>query len=387
MLVDRGMVAAVRKEIDQHRNRQRLVEDRVLRVHVGASRQRVERDDRHELTGHQINYLRQQFRMFQLVAVKSLHELLAPVHDELLGQRLRAEPFEGARVELERALIFELVEDVRLDLRDRTLDVDEVIVIELPQRRERGPRLFLEHLIAPANELLGQISGSQLDGGANARFGDLAIVVRNLATPAQLPGDAGPFADEQHHDVNGRPAEMNRQRRLRELVVQFADPVDEQLQTLDLHRRARETIEHHSVAVDRLEQLPEQHRHHLFVGNHSSLRLDALHLWRRQQITHDDRRACEAAHLIDERRLRPLPRTRSPAEQDDLLRESEMLATDLALETFPDGCEDQAGVLDFEIDDARRWISWRCGHGIDWRFGGCHALNLRMQRVHNQGPP
>src|SRR5688572_7194014 len=74
MLVDRGVVAAVRKEIDQHRNRQRLVEDRVLRVHVRAPRQRVARDDRHELTADQIDNLRQQFRMLQLVAVKSLHE-------------------------------------------------------------------------------------------------------------------------------------------------------------------------------------------------------------------------------------------------------------------------------------------------------------------------
>ena len=71
--------------------------------------------------------------MFQLVAVEPLDQLLPAVHDELLGERQRPQPLERARVQLQRALILELLEDVGLHLRDRALGVDEVVVIQLPQ--------------------------------------------------------------------------------------------------------------------------------------------------------------------------------------------------------------------------------------------------------------
>ena len=48
------------------------------------------------------------------------------------------------------------------------------------------------------------------------------------ATESLLPLDAGTFADEQDHRVNRRPAEVHRQRRGCELIVQLADLVDEQ---------------------------------------------------------------------------------------------------------------------------------------------------------------
>ena len=95
--------------------------------------------------------------MFQLVAVEPLDQLLPAVDDELLGQRQRAQPLERARVQLQRALILELLEDVRLHLGDRAFGVDEVVVIELTQRGQRRPRLLLEHLIAPAHEIFGEV--------------------------------------------------------------------------------------------------------------------------------------------------------------------------------------------------------------------------------------
>ena len=71
--------------------------------------------------------------MLQLVAVEPLDQLLPAVHDELFGERHVPQPLERARVQLQGALVLELLEDVGLDLGDRAFRVDEVIVIELPQ--------------------------------------------------------------------------------------------------------------------------------------------------------------------------------------------------------------------------------------------------------------
>ena len=97
------------------------------------ARQRMPRDDRHELVADEIDDLPQQLGVLELVAVEPLHQLLPAVDHELLGERQRAQPLERPRVELERALVLQLLEDVRLHLGDRTFGVDEVIVIELTQ--------------------------------------------------------------------------------------------------------------------------------------------------------------------------------------------------------------------------------------------------------------
>ena len=71
--------------------------------------------------------------MLQLVAVEPLDQLLSGVDDDLLGERHGPQPLKGARLELERALILQLLEDVGLHLGDRTFGVNEVIVVQLPQ--------------------------------------------------------------------------------------------------------------------------------------------------------------------------------------------------------------------------------------------------------------
>ena len=156
---------------------------------------------------------------------------------------------------------------------------------------------------------------------------------------------------------------MDRHRRVRELVVQLADLVDQQLQTLDLHRRARKAVEDDAVSIGLVEQLPQQDGQHFFVADHAALRLDPLHLRRRQQIADHDRRTGESARVADELRLRALARARRAAEQDDLLREAKVLAADLLLERLPRRREDDAGVFDFEVEDLRpRAIGGGRGH-------------------------
>jgi hypothetical protein len=179
-------------------------------------------------------------------------------------------------------------------------------------------------------------------------------VFGDFAPAPQLPLDARTLADEQHHCVNRRPAEVNRQRRVPEFVVQLADFVHEQLQTLDLHRRTRKAVQHDAVSIGWLQQLSQQDADDLLVPDHHPVRLQLLHLGRRQQLADHDRRARQASGMTDKLRLRSLPRPGSAAEQDDFLRKTKMLAADFFVEAFPGRREDDTRVFDFQIDDLRR---------------------------------
>src|SRR5687768_15839917 len=101
VLVDDRMIAALGEQIDQHRDCQRLVEDRVLRVHVRASRQGVPGDDRHELAADDLHNLRQKLAVFQLVAIQPFHQLLPAMDDDLFGKGQDSQPLERSRVQLQ----------------------------------------------------------------------------------------------------------------------------------------------------------------------------------------------------------------------------------------------------------------------------------------------
>jgi hypothetical protein len=83
------------------------------------------------------------------------------------------------------------------------------------------------------------------------------------------------------------------------------------------------------------------------------VRLQLLHLGRRQQLADDNRRARQPAGAVDELGVRALPCSGGAAEENDLLREAKVLPADFFLEQLPRRREDDAGVLDFEIDDLR----------------------------------
>ena len=82
----------------------------------GEAGDRVAHDDRHDLLLDERHHLLEKPGVLELVGVEPLHQLLPGVHDDFTGQRQAAQAVEGAGVELERALVLELVEDVVLDL-------------------------------------------------------------------------------------------------------------------------------------------------------------------------------------------------------------------------------------------------------------------------------
>ena len=63
--------------------------------------------------------LREELAVLQFVAVEPLHQFLARMDDDLARHRNAPQPIHGPRIELERALILELLQDVLLDLLER----------------------------------------------------------------------------------------------------------------------------------------------------------------------------------------------------------------------------------------------------------------------------
>jgi len=94
----------------------------------------VSPDDGYELLLDEAGDGGEETRFLELVGVEALDQLLAGVEDDVAGQRQAAQAVEGARVELEGTLVLEFVEDVALDLVERALGVDEVVVEDLLER-------------------------------------------------------------------------------------------------------------------------------------------------------------------------------------------------------------------------------------------------------------
>ena len=113
------------------------------RIHDRPARQRVARDDRHELGLDDVDDANEQLGMLQLVAVEPPHQFLPRVQDDLLGQRQRAQPVVRARLQFQRALVLQLLENVGFDFFDRPFGIDEVVVIDVLQRLQRVPGLLL----------------------------------------------------------------------------------------------------------------------------------------------------------------------------------------------------------------------------------------------------
>lgn len=75
--------------------------------------------------------------MGNLVAVEPLHEFLPGVDDDLTRDWDVAEPVDGPWIEFKSALVFELLEDVLLNLLDAPLRVDEMVMKDLLERPQR----------------------------------------------------------------------------------------------------------------------------------------------------------------------------------------------------------------------------------------------------------
>jgi hypothetical protein len=116
--VDHGVEAALGKDVDQHGQGQRVgrtagsseltsaTPEIAWRSTIGMIFLSMNVDD----------LGRRAPLCSKFVAVEPFHQFLAGVDDDLAGHGHAAQAVDRARVELERALVFELLEDVLLDL-------------------------------------------------------------------------------------------------------------------------------------------------------------------------------------------------------------------------------------------------------------------------------
>jgi hypothetical protein len=116
------------------------------------------------------------------------------------------------RIEFEGALVLEFLEDVFLDLGDRALRVDEVVVEVVLEGKEGLPGLLLEHPVTADGERLVEVGGAFLLQFAAPGGADLGVVLADEAAALELAGDALVFIDEKDDDVEGRLAEMDVER-------------------------------------------------------------------------------------------------------------------------------------------------------------------------------
>ena len=365
MDVHHGVVAALGKDVDEHGQRLRFVENRVLAVDVRVAGKRMPRDDRHHLLVDERDDPLEELGFAQLVAVEALDQFLAGVDDDLAGERQGAQAVEGAWVELERALILEFPDNVLLDLGERALGVDQVVVEDILEGKQRFPRLLLEHAVAAAGELLLEIRDALLHQLAGAGTADLVIVQLGLAAALELPAHTLLLVHEEDDDLHDRLAEMLGERRAVEFAPKLGHLFVKHLQALDLRVGPGETVEDDAVAELRLEQPAEEHREHLAVADHVAGVLDLLHLRRVEERAHDDGQAGEAAGLGDEGGVGAFAGAGRAAEEDDLLREAQVLAPEVRLQVGPDRLEDDPGVIDLQI---------RRGDGGRDRGGGFQGL-------------
>ena len=74
------------------------------------------------------NDLAKKFRLAEFVAIEPLHQFLPGVDDNFIGHGHMPQAVHRARVEFKGALVVELLQDVLLDLVQRAVRVDEVIM-------------------------------------------------------------------------------------------------------------------------------------------------------------------------------------------------------------------------------------------------------------------
>lgn len=362
--VDEGVVAALAEDIDEHGEGGGVVEERILGIHVGTTGDGVPDDDGHDLAINKGDDLAEEFRVLEHVGVEAFYEFLAGVHDDLARDGDDAEAVVGGGVELEGALVLELVEDVALDLGEVALGVDEVVVENLLEGLEGVPRLLLEDAVAALGEDGIVVGGAFFPEFAVAGAADLVVVDLGFAAAFELTLDGGLFVHEEHHHVHGGLAEMDAEGGADEFATEALHAIDEEFQALDLDLGAGEAVEDTAVAVFGFEELAEEDADDLAVADHHAGVFDFAGFGRVEQGADDDGRASEAAGFEDELGLRAFTGAGGAAEEDEFFGETERLGAEGGEEIGPHGVKDQGGVLDFEV--ARfggGWAGGIVGHG------------------------
>src|SRR4051812_23678170 len=79
--VDNRVVTTLRKNVDQHGERERVIEYRIFRIDMRDAGDRVTENDRYDLFFDERGDLGEQRAVLEFVAVEPAHHLLASVND------------------------------------------------------------------------------------------------------------------------------------------------------------------------------------------------------------------------------------------------------------------------------------------------------------------
>ena len=191
---------------------------------MSAPRHRVPADDGHELLIDEFHRLGKEIRVFLVVGIQTLHQLLTGMNAEVAGNRDARNAVECGLVELEGTLVAQLVLDASLHLVDRALRIDVVV----KENRAKGFQglvgYFLERAITIASGGFGQIRRAGLEYLTDPRGLDTRIVQTRALAAQNLTVHRLRFIHKKHDDMEHRLAELRGQRSADILVpegVQF----------------------------------------------------------------------------------------------------------------------------------------------------------------------
>jgi len=160
--VHAGPESSLGKDVDEDGDGHRIFKEMILRIDHRPAADGVSLDDRHHFHLDEVHDREKHLGVLDLIAVKPVHQFLAGMLDDLICQRNLSEAVKCSRVELQRALVFKLADDVLLDDLDQCLGIDEVVVEDLLERDQRVVGLFLEGAVAVAGEFGIEVGGSFL---------------------------------------------------------------------------------------------------------------------------------------------------------------------------------------------------------------------------------
>ena len=347
--VNEGVIAALAENINEHGESGGIVEERVLGIHVGTTGDGVPPDDGHDLAINEGDDLAEEFRVLELVGVEAFYEFLAGVDDDFASDGDDAEAVVGGGVELEGALVLELVEDVTLDLGKVALGVDEVVVEDLLEGLEGVPRLLLEDAVTALGEDGIVVGGAFFPELAVAGAADLVVVDLGFAAAFELAIDGGLFVHKEHHDVHGGLAEMDAEGGADEFATEALHAIDEEFQALDLDLGPGKAVEDTAVAVFGFEELAEEDADDFAVADHHAGVFDFAGFGGVEQGADNDGRASEAAGFEDVLGVGAFTGAGGAAEEDEFFGEAQLLGAERGEEIGPHGVEDQGGILDFKV--------------------------------------
>ena len=170
MDVHDGVEAAFGEDVDQHRERQGILQHLVFGVYQGAAGNRVADDDRHDLLFDELHHPVEELGMLQFVAVQALDQLLAGVDDDLAGDRgcraagpPSADPAPGCVSWYSSSWTMFCSTSA-----DRALGVDEVVVEDLLQFLAAHPQVCsLNTRQRPLRQRQVEIRGALLEGASS----------------------------------------------------------------------------------------------------------------------------------------------------------------------------------------------------------------------------